>query len=140
MIEPVSLGVIAAALAAKVWDRAGDEVAEAGVGAMRRLAGTLRAWFKRDDDEEGLRALERVEDAPDSPSRQAELAMVVDVRAAQSNEFRLAVEGLIQEAQKAGVEVDSIVQTAIGSQNVQNAGLVDSEVTVRQDGSWSPRD
>ena len=45
MVEPVTLGVIAAPLVAKALDRAEDDTVDAGEGALRRLIGFLRRRF-----------------------------------------------------------------------------------------------
>jgi hypothetical protein len=44
--------------------------------------------------------------------------------------FRCELEGLLAEARRSEVGIGTIVQTATGKQNVQTAGLVDSEVHV----------
>jgi len=54
---------------------------------------------------------------------------VIAALAQRDEEFRTELERLIGDARQAGIKVD-ISQTAIGDQNVQAAGLVDSEVHV----------
>jgi hypothetical protein len=129
-MEPVTLGVIAAALVAKALDRAEDRVVEDGEGVLRPLVGALRDRFSRADDQAGTTALERVEDAPDSPTRVRELAKLLDERAAGDPEFRGELLALVEQARTAGVKVGSIIQVVVGDQNVQNTGLVGSEVNV----------
>ena len=131
-MEPVSLtlGAIVAALVAKAMDKSAERAVEGGAGVLGRLLGWLRDRFSGDKDEAGARALARVEDAPDSPSRVRELAGVLDERTGADGEFRAALEALVAEARSAGVDVGSITQTAWGNQNVQNAGVVDSEIHV----------
>jgi hypothetical protein len=74
--------------------------------------------------------LERVEDAPDSPTRVRELAELLDERAAGDPEFRGELLALVEQARTAGVDVGSIIQVVVGDQNARNAGLVGSEVNV----------
>lgn len=129
-MEPVTLGVIVAALVAKALDRAEDHVVEDGEGVLRRVIGALRERFSRADDQAGKTALERVEDAPDSPTRVRELAILLDERAADDPALRSELQALVKQAHTAGVDIDSIVQVAVGDQNVQSAGLVGSDVNV----------
>ena len=137
-MEPVSwtLGAIAAALVAKSEDQVAERAVAGAAGVLHRLAGWLRERFSRDKDEAGTRALARVADAPDSPSRIRELADVIDQRSESDPEFRASLEALVTEARSAGVQVGSITQTAWGSHNVQNAGVADSEIHV----SYGPPD
>jgi len=124
------LGVVVAALVAKALDRAEDIAVGDGEGVLRRLAGAVRQRFSSADDQAGTMALERVEDAPDSPKRVHELAVLLDERTAEDPVFRDELETLVQQARAAGVDVDSISQVALGDQNVQSTGLIGSEVTV----------
>ena len=137
MVEPVTVGVIAAALVAKALDRAEDDAVDAGEGALRRLLGFLRDRFARDDEPGPGTALARVQDAPDSPSRVQDLAGAIDRVAELDPAFHSALEGLITQARRSGVDVGAIVQTATGNQNVQIAGVVDGDVHVRY-GSPAP--
>jgi len=131
-MEPVSLtlGAMAAVLVAKAEDMAAERAVQDVAGALRRLAGWLRDRFTGDKDEAGVRALARVKDAPDSPARIRELAHVLDRRAGMDVEFRVMLEALVAEVRSAGVNVGSLNQTALGSQNVQAAGLVASDISV----------
>ncbi|HEY7934886.1 MAG TPA: hypothetical protein VID48_13790 [Solirubrobacteraceae bacterium] len=126
----MTLGVIVAALVAKALDRAEDRVVEDGEGVLRRVVGALRERFSRADDQVAAAALGRVEDAPDSPRRVREFAKLLDERAADDEVFRGELQELVEQARTAGVDIGSIVQVAVGDQNVQVAGLVDSEVDV----------
>jgi hypothetical protein len=132
MMEPVSLtlGAVAAALVAKAEDNAAEKAVEGAAGALRRLVSWLRERFAGDKDPAGARALARVEDAPDSPSRIQELADVLEQRAETDGHFREVLKGLVAEARAAGVDVGTITQTVWGNQNVQNAGVTDSEIHV----------
>jgi len=130
MVEPVTLGVIVAALVAKALDRAEDRVVEDGEGVLRRVVGALRERFSRANDKAATTALDRVEDTPDSPTRVRELATLLDERAADDPVFRGELQELVEQARAAGVDIGSIVQAAVGDQNVHVAGLIDSEVNV----------
>lgn len=129
-MEPVTLGVIAAALVAKALDRAEDRVVEDGEGVLRRLVGALRERFSRADDQAGMTALKRVADAPDNPTRERELAELLDERAAGDPVFHGELQALVKQARIAGVNVGSIIQVAVRDQGVQVAGLVGSKVNV----------
>lgn len=131
-MEPVSLtlGAVVAAMVAKAVGKAEDQAVEEGAGALRRMVGWLRERFTGGGDEVGARALSRVEDAPDSPSRTRELAEVLDQRSDADAEFRAALERLVTEARVEGVDVGSITQTAWGNQNVQTSGVANSEINV----------
>jgi len=131
-MEPVTLGVIVAALAAKALARAEDETVGAGFAAARKLVETLRRRFASAMDDDGAAALDRLADAPDSASRASALATLVDDRAGGSPGLREELEALVKEARDGGVDVDSISQAAQGSQIVQNAGINNSEVNVSQ--------
>lgn len=132
MVEPVSLtlGAVVAALVVKAAEKAGERAAEGGAGALGRLVDRLRQRFTGDGDAAATKALERVEDAPDSPSRLQLLTEVVDRRAAADADFRSELETLVHEARAEGVELGSITQTVWGDQNVQVAGTVGSDVNV----------
>src|SRR6478609_1291812 len=86
-------------------DRAGGAAVDAGAGVLSRLAGWLRARLRG-----GPGAVDRVADAPDSPSRMKELAAQIDSQAA--------------------ADVPAITQTAWGNQNVQIADTTGSSVSV----------
>lgn len=130
MVEPLTLGAVVASLVAKTLERAEDKAVESGEGALRRLVETIKKRFSGTQDQACTVALERLEDAPDSPRRVRDLAQQLDERAETFPEFRRELEALITEARNGGVDVESISQVALGSQNVLSAGLVDSEVNV----------
>lgn len=129
MIEPLTLGAIAAFLAAKAMERAGDEVVDAGAKAMHRVLKSLRRYFQSEDPE-GAKSLERLSEAPDSPSRIGELAKAIDAAADRSPELRGELETLIRETQQAGIAIDSINQSAEGQGNIQIAGIANSEIAI----------
>jgi hypothetical protein len=132
MVEPVSLtvGALVAALVTKAAQTAGEQAVEGGAGALGRLVSRLREHFRATHDDTGGAALARVEDAPDSPSRALELATVLDQHAARDSAFEAELQSLVREAQSAGVDIEAVTQTVWGNQNVQVAGLVDSDVNV----------
>lgn len=132
MVEPVSLslGAIVAALVARAAERAGDGAAAGGESLLRRLVDKLRARFAGAADEAAAGALARAQEVPDSPSRVRELAAVLDQRAAADPALRGELEALVGQARDGGIDVKGISQTVWGDQNVQAAGLVDSQVTV----------
>ena len=140
MIEPVTLGVVIAALAAKALDRAEDGVVQGGAEALGRMLSFLRERFSRENDEGANQALERLADAPDSPKRVHALAELLDKRAERSPEFRVELEALVEEARGAGVDIGSIAQTAIGDGNVQIAGLNNSQVNVNPASPHQPNE
>jgi hypothetical protein len=129
--DPVSLtlGGVVAGLVAKAVDSAGDRVVAGAAGVLGRLVDRVRARFRERDDASGMQALERVVDAPDSPSRLTALAAAVDGQAVDDG-FRAELEVLIAETQRSGVDVASVVQTAWGNQNVQIGGVTGSEIQV----------
>ena len=95
------------------------------------MVGWLRDRFTQTGDDEGSQALAWAEGAPDSPSRVRALADVVDQRAEADPEFRSQVQQLVDDAQhQQGLQVGSIVQSAVGDQNVQNAGIQGSSINV----------
>lgn len=97
------------------------------MAALGRVPTWLRERFTEQDDEAATTALERLEDAPDSPSRMTALAEVVD-RLATDDEFRTGLEALVTEVEGAGVDVGSVVQSAWGNQNVQMTGIANSDI------------
>lgn len=130
MVEPLTLGAIVAVLAAKALERAGERTVDGGEGVLRRLIEALRDRVSGDGEKAGADALARLEEAPDSPTRRHDLAQALDERAAAAPGFRDELEALVEEARRGGVDVDSLAQLAFGDQNVQSAGLFESQVNV----------
>lgn len=139
-MDPVTLGAIVAALAARAADDGADKAVDQAGAALGRLVGWLRQRLTDDGDEAGAAALARVEEIPDSPSRVAVLAALVDQRAHDAKGFRNELERLVTEVKSAGVDVGSTDQKAIGDQNVQIAGVADSTVQVSYGTSPRPLD
>jgi hypothetical protein len=129
-MEPVTLGMIVAALVAKASSRAEGRVIDEGEAALARLVGVLRRRFSGADDQQGTEALEHVELAPDSPKLVGELAVLLNERAAGDPAFRGELEALVKDARAAGVDVNVVSQVATGEQIVQTAQVERSQITV----------
>lgn len=141
MIE-VALGSIAAALVRKALDRAGEKTVDQGEGVLRRLVELVKGRLSEAGDEQACRALERVEDAPDSLSRVEALAHVLEERVKVDPEFHRELDALVKEAQGDGVDVEDIVQATYGNQSPQFGVVSDSEVNIAygsKDSATSPR-
>ena len=126
MIE-LALGAAAAALFAKTLDRAGEKAVDGGEGALRRLVELVRDRLS--GDEEGSKALERVDDAHDSPSRVEALAQILAERTKDDQDFRQELEALVEEAEGSGINVGSIAQATYGKQSPA-FGVVTGKVNV----------
>lgn len=125
----LTLGAVVAALLTKAADKSGENLADGASAAVGRLAAWLRERFSRDGDQRAAGALEMAERITDSDSVRRELAGVIDARAATDAAFRTALEKLLADAERHGVEVKSLTQTAWGNQNVQVADVSGSAVT-----------
>lgn len=121
-MDPVSLsvGALAASLLSKAAERAGEQAVDAGAGALTRFAVWLR---ERLSGHPVAEALERVQDAPDSPTRIQALGEALDRHAVESPAFAEELKAQIEQARTAGVEVQSIAQSVVGDQNVQVADV-----------------
>jgi hypothetical protein len=137
-VEPVSVGVIVAALLAKALNRAEDGAIDGAVKVARKAVETLRKRFLGDLEAE--EALEGLVDAPDSERRERALAEMLEARAERSPELLDELRAIVDQAKGVGVRIDSIEQVAEGEGNVQNAGNVNSEINVHPDASPRPRD
>jgi hypothetical protein len=129
-MEPVTVGVIVAALVAKALDRTGDEAVDVASSALGRLVGAVRERFSKSGPEDQA-TLTGVETAPDSPKKIEGLAKALERQVTEYGEFRAELEMLVGEAQAAGVDVKSIAQTAIGDNNVQIADVSHSSISVK---------
>lgn len=130
MIE-LALGAAAAALFVKALDRAGEKAVDQGEGVLRRLAELVRDRLS--GDEEGSKALVRVEDVPDSPSRVEALAQLLNEWTKDDQEFRQELEAMVEEAKGSGIDVGSIAQATYGAQSPV-FGVVTGEVNVSYGG------
>jgi hypothetical protein len=140
MVEPITLGVIAAALIAKALDRAEDDAVDRGVGVVRRGLTALRERFSRENDQEVQQALAQLAEASDSPNLMNSLGELLDERAKRSPELRAELEALVKDAENAGWDVGSITQIAIGDGNVQIADVNTSQINVGQGSVRRDRD
>ena len=134
MIE-VTLGVLAAALVAKALDRAQGKAVDQGEGALKRLVELVRGRLSGAGDKEGSKALERVEEVPDSKSRIEALALLLEKQVDDEPEFRRELKALVEEAEGAGVDVKSIVQVTYRGQSPQFANVSDSEINISYGGA-----
>jgi hypothetical protein len=138
VVEPVSAGVIVAALLAKALNRAEEGVLDGAVQFAGRAIEALRRRFSGDVEAE--KALEALADAPDSGRREKALANLLEARAERSPELLDELQAIIEQAQEAGLKIGSIEQVADGDGNVQNAGNVNSQIHVHQNTAPRPRD
>jgi len=97
MVEPVTLGVAAAALVAKVAEKAIEKTADGAVDAVPGAVGKVVAWVRHRFA--GRAELARVEDAPDSPSREAALGQIIDAEIVDDERTELA--RLLEDAKRA---------------------------------------
>jgi len=134
MVEPVTLGVIVAALASKTFDRAVEASVEGGEGVLRRLVSRVRQRFSGAGDLEATGALELVEEVPDSQRLAGQLAEAVDRHAGADPAFAADLQALVSEARAGGVKVEQITQSAWGDANVQIADVAGSQITIDRGG------
>lgn len=131
-MDPISLslGALAASFVAKAVEHAGERTTDSAASVLGRLKDWLNERFSSSDNAVASTALQRVEDAPDSPSRLRDLAAVIDERAVNEPAFRGELEALVEDARRNGVDIGSISQVAWGNQNVQAAGITHSDISV----------
>ena len=134
MLE-LTLGALAAALIAKALDRAEGKALDRGEGMLKKLVELVRGSSSSD---ECSAALDRLEKAPDSPSRVNELARQLDERVAADPEFGDELEALVEEAKAGSVDVQSIVQVAYGDQSPQLSNVSDSEINISYGSGGGP--
>lgn len=140
-MDPVTLGVVAAALAVKSFEKfaekAGEETATRGADILEKLVGWLRGRFSQ-ADESAETTLTEVERVPDNARLQQSLAQAIRQRVESDPTFKTELEALIGEAQKSGTNISSFIQNAVGDDNVQIAHLQDSPVTINRGGPAYP--
>lgn len=131
-MDPISLslGALAASFVAKAVEHAGERAVDDTASVLGHLKDWLHERFSGPDTTADRMALERVEDAPDSPARLRDLAAVIDERAARDSTFGDALEALVKQAEHSGVDIGSVSQAAWGDQNVQAAGITESSISV----------
>lgn len=121
--EEISAGMLAAQVVGSALSSAASSTASA-------LVGWVRERFH------GSRELERVEDAPDSPSRVRELGELIETEAAKDSQARGELQQLLESLKDAE---PTVVQQAIGNQNV-TANNSTVYVTFPDTGSSAPSD
>ena len=129
-MEPLTLGVVVAALVAGAAKKSGENLADAAKTAVGRLVGWLRDRFSRDDDQPAAQALAKAQEYYDSDKARQQLAAVLDAHAAADLGFKAELERLVADAQQQGADVTTITQTVCGNQNVQNARVEGSTIIV----------
>jgi hypothetical protein len=139
VVEPVSVGVIVAALLAKALSRAEDGVIDSGVEVARKAIEALRERFSRVGDTEAGLALDGLAETPDSERREKALATLLEERAGESAELRDELKTIIEQAEGAGMVIGSIEQVAEGDGNMQVGGISQSQININQD-PRRPRD
>lgn len=138
MVEPVSVGVVVAALIAKALNRAEDGVIEGGVGAARKAVEALRRRFSGDVEAE--QALDGVVETPDSKKREKALAELLEARAGESAELIQELKAIAEQIEGAGVPVGDIEQVAEGENIAQIASSPSSQISISQGNSAKSRD
>lgn len=98
----ISAGLLAAQVV-------GSALSTAASGTVSALVEWVRERFQ------GSRELERVEDAPDSPSRVHELGQLIEAEAAQDTQVRSELQELLESLKDFE---PTVMQQAIGNQNV----------------------
>jgi hypothetical protein len=136
VVEPITIGAIIAALIVKSQDKAIDATVEGGSKLLGGVVARLRSLLKRDteDDAPEQRLLDRVVDAPDSPSRATELATALDARAAADPSFKTELERLSRDAVDAGIDAVAVTQQIFGDNNIQIANTSDSTISIDRRG------
>jgi hypothetical protein len=141
LMEPISItiGAAVAALLAKAWERTLDATADAGQATLQRLADRVRQRFAQESDDHALRALELVEQVPDSELLTGRLAGAIDHHAGIDPEFASELETLVSETKAAGVYVGQIKQTVMGNHNIQIGNATGSQINLHRLDSRPPR-
>ncbi len=129
-MEPVTVGVVLAALIAKALDRAEDGAVEGVVRAAGKAVDALRRRFSGDTDVE--KALEGVVETPDSDKRVKVLADLLEARAGESAELREELGSIAKQIEAAGLRIGDIEQVIEGDGNAQVGGTINSQVNINQ--------
>jgi|GEM_PF-2832650 len=132
MIDPVSLtlGGIVAGLVWKMVDTTGEAVAQGAIGAVTGLVERVREHLR--GDPEGEAAMERVEDPPAAPAHLKALAESIDRHTFNDPGFARELEDLVAQARQGGANVESVVQSAWGNDNIQVANTSGSTITINR--------
>jgi len=99
MVEPVSMtvGAAAAALVSRAIEKGIEKSADSAVDAVPGAVGKVVAWVRHRFA--GRDQLAKVEEAPDSPSRQAALGQIIDAEIVDDERTELA--RLLEDAKRA---------------------------------------
>ncbi|MGA8364398.1 MAG: hypothetical protein WB709_07740 [Solirubrobacteraceae bacterium] len=136
-MEPVTLSVIAAALVAKVLNRAENEAVDEAGSALGRLTQAVRERLSKGNQEDQA-AFAGVEAAPDSAKQVTRLTEALE-RSIADEAFRGELQRLVDEAKAGGVDVESIVQNAVGIGIVQIGSVSGSSISVKTSSPASAR-
>jgi hypothetical protein len=140
VVEPVSVGVIVAALLAKALNRAEDGVIDSGVEVARKGIEALRERFSRKGDTEAEQALESLAETPDSERRERVLAALLERRARESAELHEELNAIAEQIEETGVRIGDIKQEAKGTNIAQVAGNPGSQISINQGASSRPHE
>jgi hypothetical protein len=132
VVEPISVGVVVAALLAKALNRAEDGVVDGGFEVAQKAIERLRQRFSREGDTEAAKALENLVDVPGGEGREKSLAALLEERAARSTELGNELKAIIEQGEEAGMAIGSIEQVAEGDGNSQVGGISNSEININQ--------
>lgn len=130
MMDPLTLGVVAAALVVKASEKSGEKLVDAGTAGLKRFVGWLREQFAQSGQASDATVLAKVESAPDSPSREQALADLINQRSEEDGAFKEKLADLIEQLRTEDGQVEQTVQSAVGNQNVQNANTHGSTVNI----------
>ncbi len=99
MADPVTLGVIAAAIVAAAIEKGADKAAGEAVDAADKAAHGVWGWVKARFGKK--RELARLEETPDSVKRVTDLGNVIDAELVDDEASRAALEGLVDQVKRA---------------------------------------
>lgn len=106
----MTLGAVAAAVWAKAQDRLAERAVEDGEGAVRRLVGWLKTFQSDPAEEATSSALDLVSRSPASTASVEALAVALDERAAGDDEFRLRLAEFVDDARRDPVAVSFVTE------------------------------
>jgi hypothetical protein len=111
-------------------DKTGDKTADAGWAVIGRLVGRIRRHFREHGNDADRATLARIEDPPASAKHLETLAAAIDRHVRSDPKLGVDLQGLVDEAGKANLDVSSIVQSAWGDHNVQIADVSASTISI----------
>ncbi len=141
-MDPLLLGTMAASLVAsffaKMAEKAGEETGgravDAATGAVGKVVEWMKDRFAPDKEPQGAAALVKVEEGYDSAKLQNALAEVIAKKAQHDPSFKAELENLVNQARESGADISGVRQNAIGDDNVQNANIHGSTITIARAG------